>query len=194
MRWFTSVAAFGAVIMMTVVSPVAAQDCAATKPVEELEAEDVQALYDCIKDALVEGYRSGDNQVAQEYRDWKAASVRPASPGVHGERFLMTWVNEVGYDQYVEFAEEGVEMPEGTVIAKESFKLNDAGAIQPGPLFIMTKAAAGGAPDADDWVYSAVQPNGKPMGIAQSFCHDCHGAFEGQDALGYPIEDVRVSR
>ena len=31
------------------------------------------------------------------------------------------------------------------------------------------------------------------MKFKQSFCHNCHEAFEGQDALGYPLEEVRLS-
>jgi len=163
------------------------------KPADDLEAADIDVLYDCIKDQLLEGYQSGDDEVAQEYRNWQAASVAPRAPGPHGERFLMTFVNEVGYAEYVKFAEEGAKMPEGTVIAKESFKLNKENKVTRGPLFIMTKVGEGEVAETADWVYAGVQPNGKPMKFKQSFCHDCHGAFEDQDALGYPDPDVRVA-
>ncbi len=186
-------AALGAVVFMGF-SPVAqAQDCTSDTAADDLEAEQIDALYDCIKGALLDGYRSGDNEVAKEYRDWGAAATAPRAPGPHGDRFLMTFVNAVGFDEYVKFAEEDVRMPQGTVIAKESFKLNKENKVRRGPLFIMTKAGDGEVPDTDDWVYWGVQPNGKPMRFKQSFCHDCHGAFEGRDALGYPDEDVRIS-
>ncbi|MFT4917210.1 MAG: hypothetical protein ACI9C3_003083, partial [Yoonia sp.] len=48
------------------------------------------------------------------------------------------------------------------------------------------------AEEFGNWVYSGVQPNGKTMGVKQSFCHDCHAAYAGQDSLGYPVEDVRL--
>jgi hypothetical protein len=80
------------------------------------------------------------------------------------------------------------------VLAKESITISTKkkeAAV--GPLFIMTKGEAGSAPETGDWVYSAVQPNGKPMTFKQSFCHDCHVAWEAQDMMAYPMEEVRVS-
>ncbi len=84
-------------------------------------------------------------------------------------------------------------MPVGSVLAKESYKLSKKGKPRRGPLFIMTKVAAGEADEFGNWVYSAVQPNGKVMKIKQGYCHSCHVAFADQDSLGYPDEDVRLS-
>jgi len=187
------IAAIGAVVFMGFASGAQAQDCTSDKAADDLEAADIDTLYDCIKDKLLEGYQAGDNEVAKEYRDWGAAGTAPRAPGPHGNRFLMTFVNSVGFDEYVKFAEEDAKMPEGTVIAKESFKLNKENVVKRGPLFIMTKMGDGEVAEFGDWVYSGVQPNGKPMKFKQSFCHDCHVAFEGQDALGYPDPDVRIS-
>ncbi|MCY4336071.1 MAG: hypothetical protein OXC60_15540 [Litoreibacter sp.] len=57
----------------------------------------------------------------------------------------------------------------------------------------MTKGEPGAAPEANDWIYSAVQPSGKPMKIKQSFCHNCHEGFAEQGDLGYPLEEVRIT-
>ena len=84
-------------------------------------------------------------------------------------------------------------MPAGTLIAKESFNVNKKGEVKVGPLFFMEKVAAGNADEYGNWVYSVVQPNGKPGKISQKFCHDCHGAFDTQDAMGYPDEDYRIA-
>lgn len=170
-----------------------AQDCTAPKAADELSAEEIDALYDCVKASLRDGYKSGDNPIAAAYTDWGATATRPAAPGFHGERFLMTFVNETGFAEYVKFADEGVEMPVGTLIAKESFKLNKENVAKGGPLFTMEKVAAGTADEFDNWVYGGVQPNGKAMKFKQSFCHDCHVGFEGRDNLGYPVEEVRIS-
>lgn len=191
MKYLTLLGLVMAAVLLLTQPPAHAQDCTSDTAPDELSGDEIVALYDCIKASLLEGYQSGDNEVAKEYRDWQAAAVRPAAPGPHGERLLMTFVNEVGYAEYVKFAEEGVNMPVGTVIAKESFKLSK-GKVRRGPLFIMTKAEAGSVPDTMDWVYSGVQPNGKAMKFKQSFCHDCHIGFEDQDAMGYPDPDVRV--
>lgn len=172
----------------------AAQDCTSTETDPfELDDAAVTELYDCIKGALVEGYSSGDNATAKEYRDWAATATRPGVAGPHGNRFLMTFANDVAAEQYLKFEDEGVVMPVGSVLAKESFKISKKGKARRGPLFIMTKVAAGEADEFDNWVYSAVQPKGKAMKIKQGFCHDCHVAYEDQDNLGYPLEEVRVS-
>ncbi len=160
----------------------------------DLEAAGVVALYDCLKDKMVEGYTKGDNAVAAEYRSWAVTSTRPAVAGAHSNRFLQTFANDIAAEKYLKFEEEGVVMPVGSVLAKESFGINKKKSIgRLGALFIMTKVEAGGAPETADWVYSAVQPNGKPMKIKQSFCHNCHVSWEDQDMLAYPLEEVRLS-
>lgn len=169
-----------------------AQDCAADKDAFDLSAEEVDAIYACISDALTAGYASGENEVAKVYRSWKVTGTRPAAPGFHGERLLLTFANDIGAEEYIKFAEEGVNMPVGSVLAKESIGLKDGKAVA-GPLFIMTKVAAGEAPETNDWVYDGVQPNGAKMAFPQKFCHDCHLGFEDQDYLGYPVEEVRIS-
>ena len=85
-------------------------------------------------------------------------------------------------------------MPVGSVLAKESFGINKKkNVLRRGPLFIMTKVGADAAPDTLGWVYAGLQPNGKPMKFKQSFCHDCHVAWESQDAMAYPLEEVRFT-
>lgn len=171
-----------------------AQDCTSAE-VDPFEIDDagVVALYDCIKDALAAGYAKGDNEVAKVYRTWAATATRPGVAGPHGNRFLMTFANDVAAEQYLKFEDEGVVMPVGSVLAKESFKISKKGKVRRGPLFLMTKVAAGEADETANWVYGGVQPNGKPMKFKQSFCHNCHEAYEDQDSLGYPLEEVRVT-
>ena len=102
----------------------------------------------------------------------------------------MTFATDVAAEQYLAFEQGAFEMPVGSVLAKESIT-NSKGTAKVGPLFIMEKVAD--APDTDGWLYSGVQPNGKELKISQAFCHDCHGAFEESDSMGYPLEEVRVS-
>ena len=161
---------------------------------DDLTDDQVQTLYDCIKSELREGYASKGDALTSEYTGWKAAATLPAAPGVHGKRFLMTFVNDAGFDEYVKFSEERGPMPVGSVIAKESFNVSKKGKVKKGPLFFMTKVAAGGEADQyGNWVYAAFSAKGKVMKIKQKFCHDCHQAYEDQDSLGYPVEDYRVS-
>lgn len=161
----------------------------------ELDADAVVALYDCIKDYMAEGYASQGDETGSSYRNWSVTSTRPAVAGAHGNRFLQTFANDLAAPVYLQFAEEGVAIPAGGVLAKESFSIHKKKKIgRRGPLFIMTKLEAGGAPDYGDWLYAGLQPNGKPMKIKQSFCHDCHAAWEEQDYLAYPLEEVRLGQ
>ncbi|MGI9364784.1 MAG: cytochrome P460 family protein [Rhizobiaceae bacterium] len=171
-----------------------AADCTTDVKKDDLTDPQIQALYDCIKAELRDGYASQGGALTSEYTGWKAAATQPAAPGVHGKRFLMTFVNEVGFEEYVKFSEERGPMPVGSIIAKESFNVSKKGTVRKGPLFFMTKAAAGGESDKfGNWVYAAFSPKGKAMKIKQGFCHGCHANYEDQDALGYPVEDYRIS-
>ncbi len=190
-----SLAAATGLMALALTTPAAhAADCAVSNadPFELSETEVVE-LYACMEAKMLEGYTKEGDAVAAEYRTWAATATRPAVAGAHGERFLNTFANDIAAEQYTKFEEEGVVMPVGSVLAKESIKITKKAAVRVGPLFIMTKAAAGTAPETSDWVYSGVQPNGKPMKFKQSFCHDCHAAWEDQDSLAYPLEEVRIS-
>lgn len=195
MRAFYAMIAGSAIAAIaTISSPAHAEDCTAPGAVDELNPEQVQVIYDCIREELRAGYKAGDDPVAVAYTDWGAASKLPAAPGFHSNRFLMTFVNETGFDAYTDFKDEDALMPVGTVIAKESFGINKKKVVRKGPLLIMEKVAVGTADEFDNWVYSGVTSKGKVMKIKQAFCHDCHVGFEAQDNLGYPVEEVRVSK
>lgn len=172
-----------------------AADCTTDKTDPfDLEETEIVALYDCIKDKMAAGYAKAGDPVGSAFRDWTVTSTRPAVAGPHGERLLQTFANDIAADEYLKFAEEDVEMPVGSILAKESAKLNKKkGAVVVGPLFIMTKMEAGSLPETDDWLYGGVLPNGKPMKFKQAFCHDCHVGWEDQDNLAYPLEEVRLS-
>ena len=132
--------------------------------------------------------------MAGAYRDWTVTSSRPAVAGAHGNRLLYTFANDIAAEQYLKYADEGVIMPVGSVLAKESITISaKKKAAVTGPLFIMTKGEAGSAPETADWVYAGIQPDGKPMKFKQSFCHDCHVAWEAQDMMAYPLEEVRLA-
>lgn len=176
-------------------APAWAADCPVdVTSIGDLDNAQVAALYECMKDKMAEGYAKAGDEVGSTYRSWTVTSTQPAVAGAHSNRALQTFANDIAAEQYLKFAEEGVEMPVGSVLAKESFSVNKKKKIgRLGPLFIMTKVAAGEAPETDDWVYGGLQPNGKPMKFKQAFCHDCHAAWEDQDSLAYPLEEVRVS-
>ncbi|MEM8852041.1 MAG: recombinase [Pseudomonadota bacterium] len=173
--------------------PAAAEEtCALPADRYDMTEAQVDAMYDCMSDWMIEGYQSQGDEIAMGYRDWKQASTRPAVAGVHGERFLNTFVNEVAEEQYLKFEDGEFEMPVGSILAKEMIGVRAAeGLARRAPLLIMTKVDD--APDTDNWLYSGVQPTGQALRVSQSFCHDCHGNFDFQDSMGYPLEEVRAS-
>ena len=122
-------------------------ECKVLKPVDELTYEEASAVYACIQSDLLAGYQTGDKRwipadFVNDYRNWTPVSTLPANPGFHGDRYLLTFVNEAGAAEYLKYEAERGPMPVGTVIAKESFGIGEDGAVNPGPLFFMQKAEA----------------------------------------------------
>lgn len=173
-------------------------ECTAGKAGEDLSLAEANAVYNCIAGDLHAGYKKGKKRWVNadhvaNYRSWTQASTAPANPQMHGDRFLMTWVNATGAAEYLKYAE-NPSIPVGTVIAKESFSVNDAGKAKKGPLFLMEKVAAGTSPKTGDWFYSMVSPKGAPQAInVFKACVECHqGNFSETGGLGYPVEEARV--
>lgn len=175
-------------------TPALAAECAVdVEDPFDLEAAQITEIYACLKDAMAAGYAKEGDAVASNYRAWTVSSTRPAVAGPHGSRLLQTFANDIAAEQYLKFAEEGVVMPVGSVLAKESITISKKKKqAVVGPLFIMTKMEDGSIPETADWLYAGIQPNGKVMKFKQSFCHDCHAGYAGQDMLAYPLEEVRV--
>ncbi|RLJ60672.1 cytochrome P460 [Litoreibacter meonggei] len=190
-RTFVAAATIATALTSTAAS---AADCAVdVEDPFDLEAAQINEIYDCLKDAMAEGYAKQGDEIASNFRSWTVSSTRPAVAGPHGNRLLQTFANDIAAEQYLKFAEEGVVMPVGSVLAKESIKISKKKKkAVTGPLFIMTKMEAGAIPETADWLYAGIQPNGKVMKIKQSFCHDCHANYPDQDMLAYPLEEVRV--
>ena len=175
-----------------------AHACETGKPGDEMSLEDAQKAYECIGEKLHAGYQKGKKfwipaDVVKDYRNWTLVSTAPAAPGFHGNRFLVTYVNETGAAEYKKYAEDPT-IPAGTWIAKESFSVTKKGKVRPGPLFIMQKVEAGKSPKTMDWYYMMVAPNGKPMAVnVFKACSTCHMEnFGHQGGLGYPVEEARV--
>lgn len=170
-----------------------AAGCRVDKDPKTMSHEELRAVYECLRPGLVAGYQKRKSPIAMEYTDWRAASTGPAAPGFHSGQYLMTYVNAVGYDDYVAFASAGANMPVGTMIAKENFSFKRNGKVKKGALLMMEKVGVEKAAETGGWVYSGVKPNGKKLKVDQKgFCHACHMAWPGQDFLGYPTPAVRV--
>ncbi len=189
----------GAAALMLTGAAAQAQDCASDVPGYDMNPEQATAVYQCLREAMQAGYAEGDKrwipaEFVSDYPNWTQVSTFPAAPGFHSGRFLVTFVNDVGVDEYLKY-EEGV-IPAGTVIAKESFMVDDDGAVSIGPLFIMQKVEPGTSPETLDWYYMMVGANGAPQGIdVMTACNTCHmEVFGEQGGLGFPVEDARLRR
>ena len=157
----------------------------------EISSEDLLKLYEAERPGLIAGYQKHGNAYAMAYTHYKIAAALPAKPGVHSDRYLMTYVNDIGYDEYVKYG--AGPMPVGTIIAKEAFKLRPNGEFLPYSLFIMEKVSAEDAPETDGWVYARVLYDGTTgLPASQEFCHSCHKAYAHQDSLGYPVREARL--
>lgn len=176
--------------------------CQTDIPKDELTDAQAAELYACIEASLLEGYKKSGRAEAEAFRSWPIASTTPFISATHGNRFVNHYVNDIGAEEYLKYAEEGVVMPVGSITAKESYTISKKnGKVRRGPLFLMEKMAAGTFPETADWKYAVILPNGKIMaetggekGKKVKFCHDCHEAVvEGQDAMFYPGEEYRLN-
>ena len=181
-----------------VATPIQAQDqsaaCTFPKAPDEFEQAEIDKLYECIQEDLYGAYAKAGHEIGANLRDWKVTQtgIGPSFAG-HGNRFLKTYSNDIAYDEYIKWRDEGgFTLPVGSVLAKASWKVNKEGKPQKGPLLIMTKLAKGEANEFGNWLYSGVNGTGKNFKVSQKFCHDCHGVYEDQDSLGYPAEEVRI--
>ena len=175
----------------------AAADCAdvTVEDAFDLDEAAINALYDCLGDKMATGYAKEGDEIGSTYRNWAITATRPAVAGPHGNRALLTFANDIAAEQYLKFEDEGVVMPAGSILAKESITISiKKKKARPGPLFLMTKLEAGASPETGDWLYAGLQPNGKVMKVKQSFCHDCHVGWEASDMLAYPLEEVRLGQ
>ena len=189
--------AIAATLSVAAATAAQAQDCTAVTVEDafDLDAAQINVLYECLKEKMATGYAREGDEIGSDYRNWTPTASRPGVAGTHGNRLLNTFANDIAAEQYLKFEEEGVEMPIGSVLVKESITVSiKKQAARPGPLFIMTKVGLDAAPDTGGWLYSGLQPNGKVMKVKQSFCSDCHVGWEAQDYLAYPLEEVRLTR
>lgn len=131
---------------------------------------------------------------ATSYRSWRTYSTFPYQSKAHAMRYVHNRGNARApeYGRY----EDGGTLPEGSVLAKDSFVLSMDGKIGVGPLFLMQKKRKGWNAAALDWNYVMIMPNGavrQSKGI-QNFCNECHWAAGPEDDnLMFLPDKYRVS-
>jgi hypothetical protein len=170
--------------------------CAASDDITISNAEAVKA-YACIRPVLQTAYGKSGNSVALAYTKWKDYSAVPYPSSTHGGRFVRNYANPKGAN-YGKFEKSGI-MPQGTVLAKDSFSVTKTGAVAPGPLFLMEKMGRGFNKASGNWRYTMIMPNGTTFGVTKGknsagmkFCTECHAAVgENQDHMFFLPEEFR---
>ncbi len=179
-------------------NPCAANPCAAAEPRTDLTEAELQTLYTCLIEKLTEAadtpesklaqtsWLASDNRGAQDFAAWENFARVPYISFTHGERYAFNHANAIAAEEYGKF-EEIDAIPAGGIIAKPTFTVSGKGEAVLETLFFMEKAPAGTMPDTNDWIYSAVMPDGSLMGRTNGrnagnveFCVACHQAGGAQ--------------
>lgn len=163
-----------------------------------LSGVDALATYDRIRNDMIAGYGLSGMPHAGSYTFWPRLNTVPYRSAQHGERFVNNYSNGTG--RAYRFYERAGPMPEGAVLAKDSFAVTKRGEVFSGPLFIMEKMAPGFRPDSRDWRYTMIMPDGSLFGTTNGagsarveFCIRCHAeAGDDRDHLFYVPEEFRI--
>lgn len=165
----------------------------------QLTPEEAVEIWSQLSEEMAAGYgRSGD-PAAAAYRDWPRYNTTPYRSATHGLRYVNNHANQIArsYGRY----EGAGTLPEGSIIAKDSFTVTRDGTVAPGPLFVMEKMPAGFNYVSGDWRYTMIMADGQIFGMTKGahaervdYCITCHLAREDNDHLFFVPEAVRVRR
>ena len=163
-----------------------------------LTPADAMVIYEKVRDRMVAGYRLSHDPAAETFTQWRRYNSAPYRSATHGQRFVNNYGNMVGkaYGRY----EDAGPLPAGTVLAKDSFAVTQRGDVFTGPLFLMEKMPAGFRPDAHDWRYTMIMPDGSLFGTTNGegsdrveFCITCHeAAGEAAQQLFFVPDEFRI--
>lgn len=164
----------------------------------DLSAADAMVIYEKVRDRMVAGYRLSHDAAAETFVDWRKFNSAPYRSATHGQRYVNNYGNTLAkaYGAY----EEVPPLPVGSILAKDSFAVTQRGDVFTGPLFLMEKMPAGFRPDAHDWRYTMIMPDGSLFGTTNGegserveFCITCHeAAGDEQQQLFFIPREYRV--
>ena len=168
------------------------------RDVADMSAEEREALYQRIRQRLRAGYALADDAASQNYQDWTRVNSAPYGSATHGKRFINNYANTVA-GAYRNYETAGA-LPEGAIIAKDSFVVASDGTVTPGPLFLMEKMQKGFSYVSGDWRYTMILPDGSVFGVTNGenaerveFCIGCHLAREKFDHLFFVPKAYRTN-
>jgi hypothetical protein len=161
-----------------------------------LSSAEALAIYDNIADTMAQSYAASREPAAEEFRQWRRYSTAPYRSATHGNRYVSNYANTKasGYGKL----KPGEQMPQGALLAKDSFSVSASGDIFGGPLFIMEKMAKGASPETQDWRYVMIMPDGSYFGDSTGdgaervgFCNGCHRTVAKDDYMFFIPVDYR---
>jgi len=159
---------------------------------------EARAALSCARPEMAAAYEKSGHAAALGYAQWENYSAAPYRSATHGNRYVNNYANLAArnYEDY----EEGGDMEVGAVVAKDSLAVNANGEVFFGVLSIMEKMPEGFNPDAGDWRYTMILPDGRVYGTTGGkrsakvdFCASCHAAA-GEEALFFVPTPYRIER
>ncbi|MGI9507182.1 MAG: cytochrome P460 family protein [Geminicoccaceae bacterium] len=165
----------------------------------ELSAEEAEAIYQRVAPDMADAYAVSQDPGARDYQRWRRFNNAPYTSATHGSRYVNNYGN--GLAQGYGRSGADLPLPEGAVLAKDSYAVTDDGDVFLGPLFLMEKMAPGFKPEARDWRYSMIMPDGSFFGMTGGdneakvqFCITCHEtAGDENDHLFFIPEEFLAS-
>jgi len=153
-------------------------------------------IYDNVADQMARGYADSGDPAARDYRQWQLFNTAPYRSATHGNRYVSNYANAKAAD-YAK-TQNGLKLPAGAVVVKDSFTVTAEKQIFAGAFFVMEKLAAGTSPETADWRYVMIMPDGSYFGDTSGsnaqnvdFCHGCHKAVSENDYLYFVPEKFR---
>ncbi len=164
----------------------------------DLTKADAITVYNEIADDMARGYALSGDPTALAYRQWRLYNDASYRSRTHGNRYVNNYANTIAGKAGYGDLKEGVEMPPGAILAKDSFTYTKDHDLFAGALFIMEKLPTATNPATADWRYAMIMPDGSVFGDTNAdtagrmdFCHDCHKQKAEFDYLFFVPEKYR---
>ncbi len=169
------------------------------KNTQKLSREEAERLYRLFAGALAGGYTSSGLSVIQDYQSMRKFNTAPYLSSSHGNHYLNNYANTLA-DDYGS-SKKDKPLPEGAILFKDSFSVEQNRQIILGPLFVMEKMAKGFNPLSGDWKFTQIQPTGEITGETNgensgkvNYCIECHITRADDDHLFYIPEEYRAAQ
>jgi hypothetical protein len=162
-----------------------------------LSDADALSIYERIRDDMAAAYRLSQDPVATRFPKWRRYNRVPYLSTTHGDRYINNYANA----KAKAYGREGAgPMPQGAVLAKDSFTVTRQGDVFTGPLFLMEKMPSGLSSETRDWRYTMIMPDGSVFGTTDgegservAFCATCHATSgDAADHLFFVPERYRA--